>query len=121
MRAKRRREWEADLATAEQEVGWFVRVLLPQLQQEGSAAEVRGGWSVSEARVMAVEDRLTALAASGGDDAGKARAAELRDAVRLSRERIRTLSASGAVDVSRDLATVSADLAATLGKTSPAG
>ena len=67
----------------------------------------------------AVEDQLTALAATGRDDAGPARAVELRDAVRLSRERIRVLAASGPADVSRDLAAVSADLAATLGPMPP--
>ncbi len=119
VRANRRRAWRADLAAAEQEVGWFARVLLPELQQAGSAAEVRGGWAVGEARVAAVEDRLTALAAAAPDDAGRARAVELRDAVRLSRERIGTISRSAAAEVSRELAAVSADLAATLEPPAP--
>jgi hypothetical protein len=116
VRASRRRAWRTDLAAAEQEVGWFVRVLLPELQRARSAAEVRGGWGVGEARVVAVEARLTALAASARDDAGRARAVVLRDAVRLSRERIGAIAGSEAADVSRDLAAVSADLAATLGQ-----
>ena len=115
VRARRRRGWEAELAAAEREVDWFVRVLLPELQQAGSATEVRGGWGVGEGRVAAVEDRLTALAATGRDDAGTARAVKLRDAVRLSRERIGVLAASGPVDVSRDLAAVAADLTAAIG------
>ena len=115
VRARRRRAWDADLAAAEHEVEWFVRVLLPELQQAGSATEVRGGWGVGEARVAAVEDQLTALAATGRDDAGTARAVALRDAVRLSRERIRNLATSGPADISRDLAAVSADLATALG------
>jgi hypothetical protein len=117
VRARRRRAWRAALAAAEQEVGWFVRELLPELQQAGSATEVRGGWGVGEARVVAVEDRLTELAASGPDDAGTARAVQLRDAVRESRERVRALAELGQADVSRDLAAVSADLAATLART----
>ncbi len=115
VRASRRRTWRADLTAAEEEVGWFAQELLPELQQVGSAAELRGAWGVSEARVAAAEDQLTALAASGPDDAGTARAVQLRDAVRQSRERIRALAeSSGATDVSRDLAAVSAELAATL-------
>ncbi len=120
MAASRRRDWRADLAAAEQEVGWFVQVLLPELQQAGSAAGVRGGWGVGEPRVAAVEDRLTELAASARDEAGRARAVALRDAVRRSRDRIRALAESGAVDVSHDLAAISAELSATLGQpTSP--
>jgi hypothetical protein len=119
--ASRRREWRAGLTAAEQEVGWYVQVLLPELQQAGSAAGVRGGWGVGQARVVAVEDRLTALAASARDDAGRARAVGLRDAVRVSRERIGTIAGSGAADVSGDLAAVSADLAATVGRPASAG
>ena len=118
--ASRRRAWRADLAAAEQEVGWFVQTLLPTLQQAGSATAVSGGWGVGEARVAAVEDRLTALAASARDDAGRARALALRDGVRLARERIRNLAGSGAADLSRDLAAVAADLAATLRLPPPA-
>src|SRR4051794_22121870 len=81
IRANRRRAWRADLAAAEREVGWFDRVLLTELQQAGSALEVRGGWAVGQTRVAAVEDRLTALADSARDDAGRTRAVELRNAV----------------------------------------
>lgn len=121
MAASRRRKWRADLATAEQDVGWFVQVLLPELRQAGSAAGVRGGWGVGEPRVAAVEDRLTELAASARDEAGRARAVALRDAVRRSRERIRALAESGAVDVSHDLAAISAELSATLGQPTSRG
>ncbi len=115
VRARRRRAWWAELAASEQEVEWFAHVLLPELQQADSAAELRGGWGIGEARPAAVEDRLTALAGSAPDDAGKARAIDLRDAVRLSRERIRAVSVSETTHVSRELAMISADLAATLG------
>ena len=112
--ASRRRAWRAELTAAEQDVNSFVQVLLPELQRAGSAAGVRGGWGVGQARVVALEDRLTALASSARDDAGRARAVGLRDAVRVSRERIGTIAASGRADVSGDLAAVSADLVAAL-------
>ena len=121
VRARRRRAWRAELAAAEQEIDWFVRVLLAELQQSRSAAEVRGGWAVGEPRVAAVEDQLTALEATAHDDEGRARAVELRDGVRLSRDRIRVVAESGSDNVARDLAAVSADLAATLGQPPPAG
>ncbi len=76
VRASKRRRWRAELAEAEGEVGWFARVLLPGLQVAASPAEVRGGWGVGQARVAAVEDRLTALAASAPDDAGQTRAVD---------------------------------------------
>jgi hypothetical protein len=112
VRARKRRRWGAELADAEQEIGWFLRVLIPELQQAGSPAEVRGGWGVGEARVAAVEDRFTALTASALDDAGRARAVQLRDAVRQARERIRaTAATSEGTDVSSDLGAVAAELA----------
>src|SRR5207302_637813 len=88
VRARRRRAWRAELAACEEEVAWLARVLLPQLRQAGAAEQVAGGWAVSEGRVSAVEDRLTALEASAPDEAGRARARTLRDAVRSSRERM---------------------------------
>ena len=121
VRASKHRRWRADLAEAEGEVGWFAQTLLPGLQQAGSPAEVRGGWGVGQARVAAVEDRLTALAASAPDEEGEARAVTLRDAVRQARERIAALAASETADVSRELAPVSADLAAALRPPATAG
>lgn len=122
VRARKRRRWRADLAEAEREVEWLLRVLIPELQQAGSAAAVRGGWGVGEARVAAVEDRLTELAASAPDDAGRARAVELRDAVRQTRERIRaTATSSEGTDVSGDLAAVAVDLARVWGPATTEG
>jgi hypothetical protein len=122
VRARKRRRWRADLAEAEQEVEWFLRVLIPELQQAGSPAVVRGGWGVGEARVAAVEDRLTGLAASAPDDAGRARAVELRDAVRQARERIRATAASSeGTDVSGALGAVAADLARVWGPAATQG
>ena len=121
VRSSRTRSWRADLAGAEHEVEWFAQVLLPELQQASSAAEVRGGWNIGEVRVVAVEDRLTALAAAARDDTGRARAVELRDAVRQARGRIRAVAESNAIEVSRDLAAVAADLTATLRPAPPTG
>ena len=122
VRARKHRAWRTDLAEAEQEVEWFLRVLIPELQQAGSPAEVRGGWGVGEARVAAVEDRLTALAASAPEDAGRARAVELRDAVRQARERIRATAAlPEGTDVSADLSAAAADLAGVWGPATTQG
>lgn len=122
VRARKHHRWRADLAGAEREVEWFLRVLIPELQQAGSPAVVRGGWGVGEARVVAVEDRLTELAASAPDDAGRARAVELRDAVRQARERIRAATASlEGTDVSSHLGAVAADLARVWGPATTQG
>ena len=82
VRANRRRAWRADLTAAEVASDRSAQELLAELGQVHSAAELRGAWAVSEARVAAAEDQLTALAASGRDDAGTARALQPRDAVR---------------------------------------
>ena len=110
----------ADLAAAEDEVAWFARVLIPELQQQGSAELVAGGWAVGSSRVSAVEDRLTALEASAPDDAGRTRARTLRDAVRASRARMQELVASAATHtLPQDLAAVATELEAALGAANP--
>ena len=114
--------WRAELAESEGEIAWFVRVLIPELQQAGSPAEVRGGWGVGEPRVVAVEDRLTELAASAPDDGGRARAVELRDAVRTARERIRAAAASPqGTAVSGDLGSAASDLTRVWGPAASTG
>jgi hypothetical protein len=119
-RARRRRAWTADLAAAEDEVAWFARALIPELRQPGSAEQVAGGWVVGSSRVAAVEDRLTALEASGPDDAGRTRARTLRDAVRGSRARMQELVGSGASDtLPQDLDAVATELEAALGAANP--
>lgn len=112
--AHRRRTWETELAAAELEVRWFARVLLPQLREAGSAERVQGGWRVGEGRVSDAEDRLTGLEMSGRDEAGRARAKALRDAVRTARTEIRELAESGASDVTQQLDAVAAELHAAL-------
>lgn len=114
VRSRRRGAWNADLAAAEGEVAWFSRVLVPELRQGESTEHVRGGWTVAEARVAAVEDRLTALEASAPDDVGRTRARALRDAVRSARNRIRDVGEGDAVAPSREWDQVAATLEAAL-------
>ncbi len=81
----RRREWEESLREASSEAAWFARVLVPRLGQEQSVEAVGGGWRASSARIVALEDRLTALVSSAPDEEAAARATRLRDAVRGAR------------------------------------
>jgi len=97
VRARRHGAWDRDLAAAEAEVAWFSRVLVPELRQGATAEHARGGWTVAEARVVAVEDRLTALLASAPDDVRRVRARMLRDAVRSAGDRIRGLGSADGV------------------------
>jgi hypothetical protein len=97
-RGKSRHAWEAQLSSAEQELGWFARDLVPQLRGSRSAAEMAGGWAVASPRVVALGDRLSELAASAPGDEQRARATELRDAVRTAHERMSGLAAEGGPD-----------------------
>jgi hypothetical protein len=116
VRAHRRRVWRADFATAEQEVAWFARVLVPELGQSGSLDQVAGGWTVGANRISAVEDRLTVLEASAPDDASRTGTRILRDAVRGSRGRVEELLQSGnPAAISPTLNEVAAELEAALG------
>ncbi|MFG1816328.1 hypothetical protein ACGFIF_21410 [Kribbella sp. NPDC049174] len=120
VRASHRREWRADLASAEDEVAWFARVLIPELRGQASPAEASGGWNIAESRVAAVEDRLTALEPSAPDDAAQLRAVSLRDAVRAARSSIRETLESGRPDtMAQDLDAVAAQLEQVLGPPAP--
>lgn len=94
-RARRRREWAADLAADEAEVAWFAGELLPRLQLAATADALEGGWDVAAARVTAVEDRLTGLESTASDDSGRVRARSLRDAVRTARLGVEELVFAG--------------------------
>lgn len=122
LRARRRRGWQADLAAAEDEVGWFARVLIPELQRANSLDQAAGGWTVGSSQVSALEDRLTALEATAPDDTGRTRARTLRDAVRTARSRLDGLLTAGRVDdtLRRDLDAVAAQLERTLEVPPPA-
>ena len=121
LRARRRRAWREDLAAAEDEVGWFARVLVPELQGAESLDQAAGGWTVGSSQVAALEDRLTALEATAPDDAGRTRARTLRDAVRTARSRLHGLLTAGQVDaLQRDLDAVAAELERALEVPQPA-
>lgn len=126
VRARRRGRWRHELAAVEPEVAWFARVLLPELRQVGSLEQVAGGWTGGENRVVAAEDRLTALEPTAPSEPDRERARSLRDAVRLARGRVQQIAAPGLHDTwALDLDAVIADLEAALGPpagtTSPAG
>ncbi|HEY2880673.1 hypothetical protein [Nocardioides sp.] len=114
-RARRGRTWRSDVATAEREVGWFARDLVPQLRGSGSLAGVAGGWTVAAPRVSALDDRLTHLVTTAPGEEERARATALRDAVRTARDRIAALvSAGGPATWSLDLDGAQAPLLAVL-------
>ncbi len=120
VRARRRRAWRADLASAEEEVAWFARVLIPELRRMPSLAEAAGGWNVAAGRVVAAEDRLTALETSAPDDAARTRTRALRDVLRTARVQMQQLLESGSPDtMSQDLDAVAAELEAVLGSAIP--
>ena len=76
----------------------MTRELLPELRRAGSREQVAGGWAVSSARAGALEDDLTALDATAPDDADRARARALRDAVRAARVRVEALVVPGSME-----------------------
>lgn len=87
VRHRRRASWAADLAASEAEVAWFGRQLVPELRHD------LGAWTASNvARVTEAEDQLTALASRGHDDTDRARALELRDAVRRARQDVEAMT-----------------------------
>jgi hypothetical protein len=120
VRSRRRGAWRAELASAEDEMAWFARVLVAELRQMGSVAEVAGGWNVAASRVTAVEDRLTALEASAPDESARTRTRALRDAVRSARGHMQDLLESGSPDtISRDLDAIAAELETALASVDP--
>ncbi|MFI6673216.1 hypothetical protein [Kribbella sp. NPDC050470] len=120
VRASHRRDWRADLASAEEEVAWFARVLIPELRSQPSPEEAAGGWNITESRITALEDRLTALEPTAPDESAQQRALALRDAVRAARADIRRLLESGSPDtIGQDLDAVAAQLEQVLGVPDP--
>ena len=114
-RSRRRRAWLAELATAEQEVGWFGRDLVPQLRGSGSVEAVAGGWTVAVPRVTALDDELTRLVTSAPGEQERARATAVQGAVRDARDRIAALVAGGgSATWSLDLDSAQAPLLAVL-------
>ncbi|HET6969099.1 MAG TPA: hypothetical protein VFI44_12500, partial [Ornithinibacter sp.] len=121
-RARKRKEWEADLAADEAEAAWFARELLPRLQSAATPDALAGGWQVGAGRVTAAEDRLTGLESTALDDVGRARALELRDAVRTARVGVEELVAAGLPGPrAAELALLAAQLETVLVRPGPAG
>jgi hypothetical protein len=84
--------WEEQLSAALDDVGWFARDLIPQLRRTGSADGVAAGWTVSAARVTAVEDELSRLVTTAPDEVQRTRVTAVRDAVRDSRSQMVALA-----------------------------
>ena len=122
LRARRRREWHDDLAAAEREVAWLARSLVPELRRAASPDQAVGAWSVEASRVSALEDRLTELAATARDDAGRSRALGLRDAVRSAGRQLNVLVEARQFNtLVYDLDAVAAELEAALADAEGAG
>jgi len=69
-----RRAWAEQLSDAGAELTWFSRELIPQLGQAASVQQMLGGWQISAGRVIALEDRLTALEAEAVDESRRSQA-----------------------------------------------
>jgi hypothetical protein len=120
VRARRRSAWQERLTAAEAEVAWFARELVPELRRSASVDRLAGAWAVSSERVVAAEDQLTSLVATTQDDTRRARATELRDAVRAGRTRVESLAVAQDVsELSLDLDEVAAGLEAALRPAAP--
>ena len=98
LRSRRRNAWDQELAAEEAEVSWLARELLPELRRAASREEVAGGWTVSQGRVSAAEDRLTVLESSAPDEPRGARARVLRDASRAARAQLQRIVGPGPHD-----------------------
>jgi len=115
-RSRNRRAWGARLTSAENEIGWFARDLIPQLRGSGSPAGVSGGWTVAAPRVDALEEHLSRLITTAPGDQQRTRVLTLRDAVRTSRDRVAAVVRSGDTNLqwSLDLDEAQAPLLAVL-------
>jgi hypothetical protein len=119
-RSRRRTAWRSELDDAEDEVAWLARTLIPELRRAASPEQAAGGWLVGSNRVGALADRLTALEATAPDEAGRARARELRTAVRTASSRLDSVISSGRLDnLQWDLDAVAVDLETAVDDRSP--
>jgi len=99
------------LVAAEREIAWLARSLIPELRRVASPDQAAGAWIVESSRVSALEDRLTGLEATARDDTGRARARNLRDAVRTASSQLNILINDGQFDtLPRDLDAVAGEL-----------
>src|SRR6185437_308187 len=87
----------------------------PELRRAASPDQAVGAWTVEASRVSALEDRLTELAATARDDAGRSRALGLRDAVRTAGSQLNVLVRAGQfATLPYDLDAVAGELEAAL-------
>jgi hypothetical protein len=111
IRASRRNSWRAEFSNAQNEVAWFARSLLPQLEQAGSTDQIAGGWAVASPRVAAAADALTGLEATAPNDEGRNQSRILRDAVRAASDQMqRLLAPGGPVVLPQDLEQIRVNL-----------
>jgi hypothetical protein len=96
---RRRRRWQERMRSAEAEVVWLARELLPQLVTSGALERVVGGWQVASPRVVALEDQLTVLESSARTEVDGARARAVRDAVRDARAKVEGITTGGPQDL----------------------
>jgi hypothetical protein len=90
-------------------------LFVPELRRAASPDQAVGAWNVEASRVSALEDRLTELAATARDDAGRSRALRLRDAVRGAGRELDVLVRAGRFDTfAYELDAVAAELEAAL-------
>jgi hypothetical protein len=114
-RRGRRRAWAEQLSAAAAELTWFSRELIPQLGQAASVQQMLGGWQISAGRVIALEDRLTALEAEAVDESRRSQARALRGAVRGARTHLDALSTAWDMSAAvNHLQAAAAELEATL-------
>ena len=122
LRRRRMDRWLDEFARVRAEVAWLARELIPQLRQFGARQLAAGGLEVSSARIVAAEDRLTALIASAPDDVTLERSRILRDAVRDAHARLDAAASSGTDEtLAIDLDEIAGELEAALATTAPAG
>jgi len=122
LRARRRQVWHDDLAAAERDIAWLARSVVPELRRAASPDQAVGAWTVEASRVSALEDRLTELAATARDDAGRNRALGLRDAVRGAGRQLNVLVGARRFDtLAYDLDAVATELEAALAAAEGAG
>ena len=114
-RRGRRRAWAEQLSAAAAELTWFSRELIPQLGQADSVQQMLGGWQISAGRVIALEDRLTALEAEAVDESRQSQARALRGAVRGARTHLDALTTAWDMSTAmHHLQAAAAELEATL-------
>jgi hypothetical protein len=122
LRRRRMEQWLAELNAARSEMVWLARELIPTLRETGSREQAAGAWAVSSGRVVAAEDKLTALNGSAPDDVTRERSRILRDSLRGARERLDTVVASGTDEtLATDLDDIAGEIEAALSTTAPTG